>query len=231
MFFEDDPLTTLANNGIESSDFSVESDWDKYPIVGKFLTVWKLTETYIHEVVDNTYANDMLVLEDVALQDWMSEASDRDEGNIQGLPKMDSRLALSNVLTSLIYRISVHGASRLKPSAYPSQTFIANYPPCLQIETIPDVDVQLSTAELMEYLPKTGTIGQMMQFYTTFIFSEPYVPLIPEKGVRTKLFFPGGIRDPRNKALVKFREGMIEFIHAYNPDEDQVHQWPLNIET
>ena len=89
----------------------------------------------------------------------------------------------------------------------------------------------LSTAELLEYLPKTGTIGEMMTFYTTFIFSAPYVPFIPETGVKTNLFFPGGMDDPRNQALVAFREAVIDLIKGYDPIAPQVHQWPLNIET
>ena len=166
------------------------------------------------------------------MQAWIRDAGDNDEGNIRGLPAhVDTRAALEAILTSLIYRITAHGGSRMFPAAYPVQTFVANFPPCLQRTEIPEPTDILTTTQLLEYLPKTGTIGKMMTFYNTFIFSKPYVPFIPEKGVTADLFFPGGQNDPRNKALIAYREALIEYIKDLEPDAPQIHQWPLNIET
>ena len=230
-YLQDDPTTTLQDHGITAADFSRQAPWDAYPVAGWLLRLWTDTESYVTAFVENTYANDALVAEDVALQAWMREAADPDEGNVRGLPEMHSRTALVKVLTSLIYRITAHGSSRLKPSAYPAQGFVANFPPCLQITAIPTPQTELSTAQLLEYLPKTGTIGQMMTFYTTFIFSEPYVPFIPSGGVETELFFPGGLADPRNQALVAYRNAVIAAMNRYEPGAAQTGQWPRNIET
>jgi hypothetical protein len=60
----------------------------------------------------------------------------------------------------------------------------------------------MSTAELLEFMPETGTIGEMMAFYFIFLFSSRYVPIIPKEGVKAKLFFPGGPDDPLNRALI-----------------------------
>jgi hypothetical protein len=102
IYFDDDPLTTLKNHGIEEQDFTVNEPWDKYPTVARILSVWDATSAYVHQLVDNTFANDALVAEDKPPQDWMSEASDSDGGNIKGLPAMRSRDDLHEVLTSLI---------------------------------------------------------------------------------------------------------------------------------
>jgi len=232
-YFDDDPLTTLANNGILERDFTVKKAWDKYPIVGRFLTLWQATSAYIKVFVYTTYHHsDAEVAADKQLQAWIQDAGDNDEGNIRGLPAhVDTRAALEAILTSLIYRITAHGGSRMFPAAYPVQTFVANFPPCLQRTEIPEPTDILTTTQLLEYLPKTGTIGKMMTFYNTFIFSKPYVPFIPEKGVTADLFFPGGQNDPRNKALIAYREALIEYIKDLEPDAPQIHQWPLNIET
>ncbi|MEK6233426.1 MAG: hypothetical protein N2C14_01840, partial [Planctomycetales bacterium] len=68
-------------------------------------------------------------------------------------------------------------------------------------------------------------------FLFTFAFSTPYVPLIPEGGPEADLLYPDGPDSPRNKALIQFRQTMIEFINSYQLVDPDLHQWPLNIET
>ena len=122
------------------------------------------------------------------------------------------------VLTSLIYRITAHGSSRLKPSAYPALAFVANFPPCLQSAAIPSPQAELTTAQLLTYLPKTATIASMMNFLTIFVFTGPYVPFIPKAGVEADLFFPDGLTDPRNRALVAYRKAVIALMKQYAPE-------------
>jgi hypothetical protein len=57
------------------------------------------------------------------------------------------------------------------------------------------------------------------------------VPFIPEGGVEADLFYPGGVNDPRNQALIRFRQELMAFLDSYQPDNPQLHQWPRNIET
>lgn len=230
-YFDDDPKSTLRRLGIEQQDFSWQQPWDRYPIVADFLTVWDAVEGYVGHVVDASYTSDAEVAADRPLQRWMAAAADPDEGNIRGLPPMTGRKALRDVLTSMVYRIVVHGSSRMNATANPALTFVANFPPCLQDAKIPALDARLDTKELLAFLPKTGTIGLMVTFYYTFVFSAPYVPLIPAGGVEADLFFPGGLADPRNQALVAFRRKMVDFMQQYQPEAPQIHQWPLNIET
>ena len=45
---------------------------------------------------------------------------------------MTSRSALERVLTSLLYRVTIHGVARLTSSSNPALTFVANFPHCLQ---------------------------------------------------------------------------------------------------
>jgi hypothetical protein len=230
-YFDDDPRNTLSRLAIEQKDFSWHKPWDQYPIVADYLKIWDAVADYVAAVVKASYPNDGAVAADRPLQKWMADAADPDEGNIRGLPAMIGRQALQDVLTSFLYRIVVHGSSRLNPAANPALTFVANYPPCLQNAVIPAPNATIDTKELLAYLPKTGTIGLMMTFYYTFVFSAPYVPLIPAGGIETDLFFPGGAADPRNQALIAFRRAMVAFIERYQPDSPEIHQWPLNIET
>lgn len=120
-----------------------------------------------------------------------------------------------------------------KEIANPMLTFVPNFPPCLQKTAMPEPTDAFDTKQLFEWLPKTGVIGKMMTFYYTFVFSTPYKPFIPSAGVESDLFFPHGMADPRNKALVKFRQDVSGFIQAYYPPSEpvQMSQWPLNIET
>jgi hypothetical protein len=108
---------------------------------------------------------------------------------------------------------------------------MSNFPHCLQRADIPSPRARISTRRLLRYLPNTQTISQAVTFYFTFAYSTPYEPYIPLAGVDAELFFPGGPRDPRNRALIKLRRGLARFIDDYQPEMPQRFQWPLNIET
>ena len=154
--------------------------------------MWGLTETYVNSYVQATYQTDALVAGDRFLQAWIAASSAQDGGNIRGLPEMNARTALASVLTSLIYRVTVHGISRLNSTANPALTFLANFPLCLQLLTSPRPNLRSTPKALLAYLPNTETIGEAFNFYFTFVFSPPYEPFIPLSGVDTDLFFPGG---------------------------------------
>src|SRR5262249_45877520 len=134
-YFDDDPTTTIAQLHLRAKDFTAKKPWDKYPVVQGLLRLWKLVETYVEAFVGATYASDAPVAADSGLQTWIATAASADAatgGNIRGLPTMDSRAALSKTLTSLLYRITAHGISRMNSTPNPALTFAANYPHCLQ---------------------------------------------------------------------------------------------------
>jgi Lipoxygenase len=230
-YFDDDPKTTLTKLGLAEPDFTLRTPWDQYPVVQRLLAVWKITEAYVDSFVKSAYQTDASIAGDRFLQTWMKSSSATDGGNIAGLPEMKTQAALANVLTSLVYRITAHGISRLNSTANPALTFVANFPHCLQRQDIPAPSQTLDTKALLAYLPNTNTISEAINFYFTFVFSPPYEPFIPLSGVTTGLFFPGGPNDPRNQALVQFRNSLVTFINDYQPGCPQRFQWPLNVET
>jgi hypothetical protein len=230
-FFDDDPPAEIRKLGLRLEDFTVDKPWDAYPLVGHLLEIWQATEDYVAAFVAANYASDDAVRQDAALQSWIAAAGAKGEGNLRGLPAMDSRDALAKVLTSQIFRVNSHGTSRLSQSANPALTFIANFPPCLQQTEIPAPTAELTTKQLLAFLPNTGTMGEMMSFYTIFSFSVPYVPFVPLAGIEENLFFPGGPANPGNVALVKLRHQIVSFIGQLDPGSPQRFQWPLNVET
>lgn len=230
-YFDDDPRTALAQFGIEEADFTVDTPWDRYPIVKTLLDIWDATEEYMTAAVDAMYPDDSSVGNDADLQAWMQCASNPDEGNIRGLPLMNSKQALIDVLTSMVYRITAHGTARLNAVVNPILTFATNFPPCLQDTTIPEPSASIDTKALLAFLPRTGTIGEFVDFLFTFIFSRPYVTLIPTGGIDADLFFPGGSDAPLNIALINYRQAAKGIVDTLDPEWKQYHQWPLNIET
>jgi hypothetical protein len=233
-YFDDDPKATLKRLGLRQKDFTRNQPWDTYPVVQRQLAVWDLVEAYARAFVRATYASDAAVAADQGIQSWIATAASADPsagGNIRGLPATTSRAALERVLTSLLYRITIHGISRLNSTSNPALTFMSNFPHCLQRADIPSPRARISTRRLLRYLPNTQTISQAVTFYFTFAYSTPYEPYIPLAGVDAELFFPGGPRDPRNRALIKLRRGLARFIDDYQPEMPQRFQWPLNIET
>ena len=226
-FFDDDPTTTLERLGLSEADFTVDEPWDQYPIVGDLLSIWDATERYVDTYIEHAYATDADVQEDAELQRWIAASGSADDGNIAGLPVMDSKDALKRVLHSLIYRITAHGGSRLYRSANPALTFVANFPPTLQDARIPDPDASFDTRELQRYLPNTGSIGAMVYFYFTFWASPPYVPFVPIGGMENDLFFDDEVS---NGALIELRQFIAAFVERVEPDTPQTWQWERNIE-
>jgi len=231
VYFDDDPDVTLGKFGIHKSDFSQNSDWDQFPIAGQMLQLWQATSDYVSAFVNNTWANDAAVVADKQLQAWLAASTNPEEGNVAGLPALDSRANLIRTLQSLVFRLTAHGSARLNHSANPVLSFVPNFPPCLQLTDIPPANADINTEALLRYLPKTGTIGEMMTFYFTFAFSAPYVPFLPLAGNNTELIFGDDPTEPRNAALIAFREYIHDFITGYDAPTPQYYQWPRNIET
>ena len=150
-YFDDDPKTTLTKLRLSESDFTLKTPWDHYPVAQRLLAVWKITEAYVDSYVKSTYQTDASIAGDRFLQAWMTSSSATDGGNIAGLPEMKTQAALAMVLTSLIYRITVHGISRLDSTANPALTFVANFPHCLQRQDIPAPSQTLDTKALLAY--------------------------------------------------------------------------------
>lgn len=229
-FFDDDPKVALEKLGLEESDFSVSKPWDQYPIVADLLEIWDISERFASKFVDETYKDDKAVFDDGPLQEWMKQSANPAQGNLRGLPMMDGKANLKKVLSSLINRVAAHGNSRQLKSLSAELCFVANYPPCLQDARIPAPSETIDQKRLLNYLPNTGTIGEMMTFYFIFTYSVPYNPLIPLFGVKQDLYFDDP-NDPRNTALIEFRESIKEFIEKYDSEAPMIHQWPASIET
>ncbi len=230
-YFDDDPDVTLGKFGILKSDFTLDSDWDQFRIAGQMLQLWQATGDYVSAFVNHTWADDTTVTADKQLQAWLAASINPEEGNVAGLPALDSRANLIRMLQSWVFRLTAHGSARLNHSANPVLSFVANFPPCLQLTDIPPANADISTEALLRYLPKTGTIGEMMTFYFTFAFSAPYVPFLPLAGNKTELIFGDDPSEPRNAALIAFREYIHGFIADYDAPTPQFYQWPRNIET
>jgi Lipoxygenase len=248
-FFDDDPRDTIARLGLRREDFTRTADWDEYPVVRDLLTLYDITAKYVGTVVAAFYPDDASVAGDDALHRWIAASGARDGGNVRGLPAMTTQAALKRVLTSLIYRVTAHGSSRLNQAANPALSFTANFPPCLQNTTIPPASTPVvfktgpasppGAMSLADFLPNTGTIGELTAFLFTFIYSAPYKPFIPLEGIHQDQSFTGraGAADLANQALVQYRRDLEAFIDRYAAESNvpgvpaQIHQWELSIET
>ena len=116
------------------------------------------------------------------------------------------------MLTSLLYRVTVHGAGSLNPAVNPTLAFVSNFPPCLQSAAIPEPGTSgRADEDLLPLLPHTGTIGGMTTFYFTFVYSQPYVPLIPSGGIKADPYFPT-TQSACNAALFTYRQDIHDFV-------------------
>src|SRR5215204_6372207 len=100
----------------------------------------------------------------------------------------------------------VSSPKRLPRSTDPWLTFVANFPPCLQRTDLPPPNADIGgTKELLKYLPNVRTIADMLAFYFAFAYSKSYASLLPAAGSDKELYFPGGLSDARNNALIEYR--------------------------
>ncbi len=226
-FFADDPTTTLERFGLTEADFTVDEPWDQFPIARDLLEIWDATGRYVDTYVEQNYATDEDVAGDEEVRRWIAASGPEGDGNVRGLPEMDSKDALKRVLHSIVHRIISHGSSRLYSSANPALTFVANFPPVLHDATIPRPETEFDNATLLRYMPNTGSIGSMVYFYFTFWASPPYVPFVPLAGEETDLFFDD---DTSNSALVELRRFITGFVERVDPNAPQVWQWERHIE-
>ena len=96
-----------------------------------------------------------------------------------------------------------------------------------------------SRLSLAQVLPNTGTIGELIAFLFTFVYSPPYKPFIPLDGIREDLPFvrPPAVAEICNEALVRYRLDLQNFIVLWAADSKvpgppaQINQWELSIET
>jgi lipoxygenase len=249
-FFDDDPDTTLERQGLRKQDFTTGiDDWNEYPVVRYLLALFEATSAYVAAIVEAFYPDDASVAADTALQQWIAASGSPSGGNVRGLPAMTTRAALKRVLTSLIYRVTAHGASRLNQGVNPAISFVANFPPCLQDTTLPPARTPIvfktggaspaGAMSLAGFLPNTGSIGELATFAFTFIYSAPYKPFIPLAGIDRELPFvgPPGVADVCNQALIRYRTDLRAFMTLYAAESGvpgppaQLNQWELSIET
>ena len=231
-FFSTDPPVMLASLGLDEPTFTApgQPPWSRYPNVARTMRLWDLTAAYVQGVIDAGYASDTDVAQDPHLAAWIAAASAPDGGNITGLPQIRTKAALVQLVTSYVFRIAFHGMGRLRSMGNPEPSFAPNMPPTLQSTRIPSADEQVSTGDLLrEFLPRTGTIGELLTFYDIFSFNAPYQPLVPSTGPETASPFDARYPGATN-ALIAFRRGIEQIVRDLEPDWVQIGQWPLNIE-
>lgn len=244
-FFADDPLNVLAAQGLTADMFTSAAPFDLYPVARYLLDIFANVRSYAAEIVAAVYPDDAAVAGDAALQAWFAASRRSDGGNVTSLPAVTTKAILTDVLTSLIFRITAHGIARTAPSANPALTWVSNFPPCLEDSRLPDPATPMTMVELLAFMPKTKTMGQMINFLMTFGYSPPYIPFIPIAGVDADLPFSGAEGAACNAAVVAFRRRLRIFMTFYFADSNvqtaparmdfqvtraQAEQWELNIE-
>jgi Lipoxygenase len=230
-YFDDDPKVAMERLGLREQDFTQNEPWDLYVTIKDSLEIWDATEKYVNVCVDTIYSDDSAVAGDEGLKAWIAASSAVDEGNIRGLEQLESKAALKRLLTSLLYRVIAHGGTNMVFATFLVHLFAPNYPICLQRRDIPESSAELDTKQLLTYLPNAETIGLITSFYFAFAFAKPNEPFIPQEGVEANLFFPSGMSDPRNRALVDYRNALAQFINARAVLPNITGQWPLNVES
>jgi hypothetical protein len=264
-------LTDTVNRMLLQDAFAPDlwiMQWNLYPIARYVVSIYRIAQRYVGAVVAACYPNAAVLAADVEVHRWMEASGAALEGNIAGLPwpspvitppPFMTPVELANVLTSLIYRITAHGMARLAPVGNPGLTWIGNFPPCLQDSRIPDPAnpagttpaSDLTLAQLLAFMPRTGAMGEMIAFIFSFGFTDTFEPLIPVESANTtglpdaELHPFVGLPPACDAALQAFRAEMIAFMRFFLADMNRlnspammnfsatssaIHHWEMNIE-
>lgn len=232
--------------------------WNRYPVAHYVVSIHRIITRYVAALMTAIYTGGPTAPVDALTQRWLDRS--RTDGNIQGLPPSPNTVGqLAAILTSLLYRITAHGMARLAPVGNPGLSWVGNFPPCLEDSRIPDpanpagtaTPSDLSTAQLLAFMPKTGTIGEMISFIFSFGFTDNFEPLIPvpsanTTGLTNYEVYPFHLLPPAcDTALATCRTEMIGFMRHFIADQNrlndpavmnfsataqQIHQWELSIE-
>jgi hypothetical protein len=216
-FFDLDPIMELKTRGISRVDFTRTEHWDMYPLAGYLLTIWGICERFVKVVVNELYTNDAAVASDSDLKAWITASQDPSQGNVK-VPNITTRTLLTQLLTSLLYRVTAHAAGSLSSVTNPALAFISNFPPCLQSTDMPQPGTKVTETDLLKVMPYTGTMGTMTTFYFTFADTPPDTPAIPKGGLDVDLYWPvpGEPWDYAcNAALYRYRKEICDFVDWY----------------
>lgn len=257
------PRTIRLNRMLLQDAYPAElwiMQWNLYPIAHYVVSIYRAAARYVGAVVASLYPSVASIAADAQLRRWMQASAT--QGNVQGLPvPLTTPAQLAAVLTSLIYRITAHGLARLAPVGNPGLTWVGNFPPCLEDSRLPDpLDptgtgatpaADLTREQLLAFMPKTGTIGEMISFIFSFGFTDPFEPLIPVESANTtggpdmELHPFIGLPVACDTALQIYRSEITGFIRYFVADANvlnqpaqmnfsataaAIHQWEMNIE-
>ncbi len=257
------PVLTSLNRMLLQDAYPIElwiMQFNLYPVAHYVVSIYRAAATYITAVVAALYPSNAAIIADARLQRWVLASAT--VGNVQGLPvPVTTTAQLTAVLTSLIYRITAHGLARLAPVGNPGLSWIGNFPPCLEDSRIPDPIVpsgnppglspNLTPAQLLAFMPKAGTIGEMISFIFAFGYTPPFESLIPVTTANTsggsdqELHPFVGLPAACDSALQTYRAAITGFIRFFLADQNAlnapavmnfsatqaaIHQWEMNIE-
>ena len=214
-FFDDDPMAELAKRRLESKDFTKVTAWDAYPVVGDLLDLWEITGDYVSAVVHDLYETRRRREARRRSARLDPRSRSRRSREHQGPAERDqvARRAREDPDEHPLPR---HGPRRRQLEPRPSTRCCrgsrTTRPACSR-PTSPTRTADVSST-LLDYLPHTGTIGGMTTFYFTFVYSQPYAPLIPSGGLEEDPYFPESQPDC-NQALFAYRTAIAAFVEEY----------------
>ena len=195
-FFDDDPRHDDRTARPARGGLHPVLTAERYPVVRHLLAaVIRRPTTMSTAVVNAFYPRRRGVAVRQALQSWIAPRARPSGGNVRGLPEMTTRAAL--IRRAHQPDLPRHGARLRRGSTRPSirsdhlrrrifrpacrtqQFRPANTPFVFKT----DSRSPAGAASLADYLPYTGTIGEMITFLFTFSYSPPYIPFIPLAGI------------------------------------------------
>ena len=165
----------LASSGLSEERFSNSENgaWAELPAVAMNLAIRKdVVAPFATEVVNAAYASDAAVASDEAVQAFaaaLGAARGSNLGRINAAgSELKTKAQLAGFIEDFITIVLTHGSAHLQD--YSMRVLnVAPLPPRMGRQTAPLPDGQYSDAEVMQWVPTTGTAARQYTFVANFV--------------------------------------------------------------
>jgi arachidonate 15-lipoxygenase len=182
----------LEERGLLDGDSTIPS----YPYRDDGLRVLSAIRNFVIDFVFIYYVNDAAVIEDSELSNWLKEMTERE---VQGLPSIQTRSALVEFVTDIIFNCSARHAS-INYSQYDFVGFIPNMPAVAVRKPLRDDGTMIT--EILDILPAAKETRDMVELMANLSAEVPFGSL----GM-----YSDGLGDPdANDAAKRFRDRLRE---------------------
>lgn len=228
------PSVYLADQGVFKEDFSIDDEWDLFPLAKFQVACEEAATRFVGKLVDFYYTTNQKVVHDVQLQAFVTAMQDPQRGNVRVTPSgsVSTQDELKHFLTVYMFGTIAHGSARMRQYIFQGTmvpNFIASF---MDPELMMSGDmVDYSLQQMLRAMPDSTVLRDMGRFGAIFQATAPLESAFPNGVVDMEAlpFTCGPLNDMWLDVLASMKE-IFARGYYYKAPENEIASWPLNQE-